>query len=466
MSDHYLMPSLGAGMTDGTVIEWYVEPGQSVAKGDVVGLVDTDKGAIEMEIWEDAQIAEILAGPGTKVPVGDPLLALGATTAEEPAEPSPADPAPAPPEADGREPERGAEVEDPETGPEAEPEPGLEPEAPGSEPQARVPSTPAARMRAAEMGLSLGDIEGTGPEGAVTLPDVERAAKSKPTAPPREAAAPKATPVARRAAEALGVDLAGIKGTGPRGTITREDVERVSGARVPAPTREGEAEELDRHAAMRRAIAAAMAQSKREIPHYYLAHTLSLERALRWLERTNRDRAPTERILQAALYLKAVSIAVSDFPELNGFWEDDSFRPAEAVHPGLAISLRGGGLVAPAVHDVAEQPLDRITSAVRDLVQRARAGRLRASEVTDATITVTSLGDRGVETVFGVIYPPQVSIVGVGAPMERPWAEGGMVGAHRTLRLTLSADHRASDGHRGSLFLERVAELLQTPENL
>ena len=448
MSDHYLMPSLGAGMTDGTVIEWYVEPGQSVRKGDVVGLVDTDKGAIEMEIWEDAEIAEILADPGTKVPVGEPLLALGAGEAEV------------------REPEGGAEVAEPEAEP--EPEPALDPEAPGSEPPARVPSTPAARARAAEMGLSLGDIQGTGPEGAVTLPDVERVAESKPATPPRESTAPKATPVARRAADALGVDLAGIKGTGPRGAITREDVERVSGAKTPEPTRDGEdeAEEPDRHAAMRRAIAAAMAQSKREIPHYYLAHTLSLERALRWLERTNRDRAPTERILQAAIYLKSVSVALSDFPELNGFWEDDAFRPAEAVHPGLAISLRGGGLVAPAIHDVTEESLDRITTAVRDVVQRARAGRLRASEVTDATITVTSLGDRGVETVFGVIYPPQVAIVGMGAPMERPWAEGGMVGAHRTLRLTLSADHRASDGHRGSLFLERVAELLQTPEDL
>ena len=464
MSEHYPMPSLGAGMTAGRVIEWYVEPGQTVRKGDVVGLVDTDKGAIEMEIWEDAEIADILAPPGTKAPVGSPLLALRAPG--EKAEPS------VPPER-----EVATEAAAPPVPPEQERVTDApEPEAAREEPVARGPAveeaegrwhrppraSPAARKRAADLGIDLKRVTGTGPQGAITLADLEQHAEPEDGPAPPTSPAPTATPVARRAAEVLGIDLEGIEGTGARGAITREDVERAAGKRAPEPA----GDEPDRHAAMRRAIAAAIARSKREIPHYYLAHTVPLENALRWLERTNRDRPPKERILQAALYLKAVSIALNEFPELNGFWEDDAFRPAEAVHPGLAISLRGGGLVAPAIHDVDEMSLDAITAAVRDLVQRARAGRLRGSEVTDATVTVTSLGDRGVETVFGVIYPPQVAIVGIGTPVERPWAEDGMIGVRRTAQLTLAADHRASDGHRGGLFLERVGDLLQTPEEL
>ena len=250
------------------------------------------------------------------------------------------------------------------------------------------------------------------------------------------------------------MDLEALTGTGPEGAVTLADVQAAEGP--------GE----DRHRAMRQAIATAMTRSKREIPHYYLATTLSIEAALRWLEDTNRSSPPAKRILLASLYLKSVALALADFPELNGFWEEEAFRAAEEVHPGLAISLRGGGLVAPAIHNVSAKSLEEITTAIRDVVQRSRAGRLRGSEVTDPTITVTSLGERGVDTVFGVIYPPQVAIVGVGTVVERPWAEGGLVGSRRTVRLTLAADHRASDGHRVGLVLAQVARLLQTPEEL
>jgi pyruvate dehydrogenase E2 component (dihydrolipoamide acetyltransferase) len=136
------------------------------------------------------------------------------------------------------------------------------------------------------------------------------------------------------------------------------------------------------------------------------------------------------------------------------------------VSPGLAISLRSGGLIAPAIHDADRKSLDELTAAVTDVVQRARSGRLRGSEVTDATLTVSSLGDRGVDTLYGVIYPPQVALVGVGRTVERPWADGGAVTVHPVVEITLSGDHRVSDGHRGGLFLERIGDLLQRPEGL
>ena len=177
-------------------------------------------------------------------------------------------------------------------------------------------------------------------------------------------------------------------------------------------------------------------------------------------------RPVAERVLPAALLLKAVARGLREVPELNGFWVDDAFRPGAGVHVGVAISLRGGGLVAPAIHDADALPLDALMRALRDLVQRARTGMLRSSELADATVTVTNLGDLGVGSVFGVIYPPQVALVGIGRVSERPWADGGMLGVRPVVTVTLAADHRASDGHRGGRLLTAIERLLQTPEQL
>ncbi|MCC6554296.1 MAG: 2-oxo acid dehydrogenase subunit E2, partial [Polyangiaceae bacterium] len=218
--------------------------------------------------------------------------------------------------------------------------------------------------------------------------------------------------------------------------------------------------------AMRRAIAAAMARSKREIPHYYLATDVDMSRAQAWLTAENLRRPVSERLLLAVLQLKAVALALREVPELNGFWVDGALRPSAAVHLGVAISLRRGGLVAPAIHDVDGKPLGALMAELGDLTRRARAGTLRSSEMADPTITVTNLGDQGAMLVHGVIYPPQVALVGLGKVTERPWAAGGMLGARPVLTATLSADHRASDGHRGSLFLDALSRWLQEPEKL
>jgi pyruvate dehydrogenase E2 component (dihydrolipoamide acetyltransferase) len=219
---------------------------------------------------------------------------------------------------------------------------------------------------------------------------------------------------------------------------------------------------------MRQAIAAAMGRSKREIPHYYLAEPVPMRRALDWLRDANVRRPVTERLLPAVLPIKAVALALRDFPELNGVLEGGVFRPSSAVHVGVAISLRAGGLIAPALHDVAGKPLELLMRELADLVRRCRAGGLRSSELSDPTVTVTNLGDQGVEAVFGVIYPPQVALVGFGRVAERPWVDGdgGSVVAMPALTATLCADHRVSDGHRGALFLARLRDLLQRPEAL
>jgi pyruvate dehydrogenase E2 component (dihydrolipoamide acetyltransferase) len=275
------------------------------------------------------------------------------------------------------------------------------------------------------------------------------------------------SPAAARLAAESGVDVRKLRGTGPGGAIRIDDVAVATGApSAPIAEPPSEHEPSSPAAAMRRAIAAAMSRSNRDIPHYHLAHPVDFSPALEWLARANERRPVTGRLLYGVLLMKAVALALRDYPDFNGFWRDGRFEPAGGIHVGSAISLRGGGLVAPAVHDADGRSLDDLMEAVRDLVKRARAMRLRSSELADSTITVTSLGDQGVDAVFGVIYPPQVALVGFGTPAERPWAEGGTVMARRVIHTSLAADHRASDGHRGALFLARIAQLLQEPEAL
>jgi pyruvate dehydrogenase E2 component (dihydrolipoamide acetyltransferase) len=282
----------------------------------------------------------------------------------------------------------------------------------------------------------------------------------------------KISPVAKKMAAELGIDPATIKGTGPGGRITHEDIEqaaaRTAAAQVAPPVQPPVQPEdsAGRAARMRQAIAAAMARSKREIPHYYLSEMIDMSRAIKWLAEENQKRPIENRLLLGALLVKAVALALHEVPELNGFWKDGRAVVSKEIHVGVAISLRGGGLIAPALHNADIQSLDELMKNLRDLAQRARAVRLRSSELTDPTITVTSLGEQGVEAVFGVIYPPQVAIVGFGKVVERPWAVNGMIGARQVMTATIAADHRASDGHRGGLFLVAVDRLLQEPEKL
>lgn len=390
----FRMPALGSDMDEGTLNEWLIKPGDTVTRGQVVAVVETTKAAVEVECWQDGTVGELLVPVGQTVQVGTPLATL--------LEPSAAQPAP--------------------THPRTSTAPAAEPAAPSAPP-------PAAKTRPA-------------------------------TASRRRWV----SPAARRLAKSTGVDVETLRGTGPQGAVTIHDVENAAAATekpTDKPTAAG-----DRAAQMRQSIAAAMSRSKREIPHYYLADEVMMDNALTWLTQRNAQRAITERLLPAVLQLKAVALAARRFGEFNGFWRDDAFQAAAAVHIGVAITLRGGGLVAPAIHDVANKKPDELMSELTDLVARARSGSLRSSEMSDPTITVTNLGDRGVSTVFGVIYPPQVALVGFGKPAPRVCAVDGGIRIATTVHATLAADHRASDGHQGALFLAAVNELLQQPDIL
>jgi len=410
MSD-FLMPSLGADMESGTMVEWLVKPGSEVRKGDVVAIIETQKGAIEIEIFEDGVISELCVREGDEIPVGAPLARLT--------------------------------------------RPGSTVDTASSERTAAKPQVPPVETAEA--------METSG--RATELPDGEM--------PPDAKAGTRAriTPVARRRAAEAGIDPATLKGTGIDGSVTLADVEAASSAvRQKSGTSETRAASSGRRGfdpvQMRQAIAAAMSRSKREIPHYYLASTIDMGPALAWLRMFNASRPPDRRLLPAALLLRATALALLEAPQLNGFWKDGTFIPSSAIHIGWAVSLRGGGLVAPAIRDVDTTDLPDIMVALRDMVGRARGGGLRSSELTDATFTVTSVGDRGADSVIGVINPPQVAILGFGRVADRPWVVDGQVVARPVAAASLAGDHRASDGHAGGLLLSAIDRFLQEPEKL
>jgi pyruvate dehydrogenase E2 component (dihydrolipoamide acetyltransferase) len=383
----FTMPSLGSGMEDGTLVEWLKQPGDQVQRGDIIAVVETEKGAIEVEIFESGKLDSILVREGAKVPVGTPLATIAAES-----EANAATAAPPPPPATPR----------PE--PAAPPVPAPAP-VPAATPGLRASA--AARRLAAERGISLTELKGSGPGGAIVRADVEGAA----SAPQRQR---------------TGIDLS----------------------------------------QMRRAIAAAMARSKREIPHYYLSHSFDVGAAQRLVEDYNARKLPADRVLFAALLIRATALALRGFPEFNGFHDGDAFQPSEAIHIGFAIALRGGGLAAPAIHDTDKLALPELMARLRDLVGRVRRGGFRSSEISGPTMTLSSLGERGVDALLPVIYPPQVAIIGFGTIRPQPWVVGKSIKPRPILTASLAADHRASDGHRGALLLARIAELLQEPTSL
>jgi pyruvate dehydrogenase E2 component (dihydrolipoamide acetyltransferase) len=191
-----------------------------------------------------------------------------------------------------------------------------------------------------------------------------------------------------------------------------------------------------------------------------------MNRALTWLTAENLKRPVHARLLPVVLLIKAAALALRDVPDVNGFWVNGAYRTGSGIHPGVAISLRGGGLVAPALHDADRQDLTVLMESFRDLVARARSGGLKSSELSDPTITITNLGEQGVEVGFGIIYPPQIALLSFGRIVERPVAVSGAVEVRSIVSATLSADHRAVDGHRAGLFLTAVDRHLQEPEHL
>ena len=386
----FLMPILGADMTEGKLVAWRKQPGDRIERGEIIAEVETDKADVEVECYVPGVLEKLLAGEGSTVLVGRPIALIKADD------------------------EAAAAAQ-------------VAPSVPPPFVQAAAAATPVAAAR-----------------------------------PPRPAERVRASPAARQLAEASGIDLGAISGTGPGGRITREDVEKAVaiGATSFAPP------EDDRNVRMRQAIAAAMSRSARDIPHFHLTREIDLKAALDWLKETNGQRPVANRLLYVVLLIKAVALALREAPDLNAEWQDGRIERRADMNVGMAVSLRGGGLVAPALLKADERTVDDLMSGFRDLVQRARSGKLLGSELTGGTITITNLGELGADSVYGIIYPHQVALVRFGRITEQPRVVDGLIGPRPVIVSTLSADHRVVDGHLGSTFLAVLDRLLQEPEKL
>lgn len=384
MRIEFRLPSLGADMESATLTQWLKKPGEHIRRGEPIASVETTKGLIDIEAYEDGAIADLVVAPGTPLPVGAVMAHLevedGARAPASPEAPAPSAPAP------------------------SAPAPAA---APAQQTAARLRLSPAARRRAQELGVPHEMLE--------------------------------------HAAAAAGV-------------MHIEDIEHLAHGQPGAPS--------DARAAMRQAIGTAMARAKREIPHYYLGHTLDFAAAQAWLTEYNGPRPVSERLIDSVLIAKAVALAALRIAGFNGYLRNGRFEPAAGVNVGTAIAVRGGGLVAPALIDAHSKDLPTLMREFSDLVSRARAGHMRSGEFTAATITVTSLGADGVDVLYPIINPPQVAIVGTGALRDAPWALEGRVVIRPTLTLALAADHRVTDGRTGARFLRAIAELLAHPQQL
>ena len=396
----FQMPNLGADMEAGTLVEWRKQPGEVLHRGDIIADVETQKGLIEIEVFDEGTLEKFLVKEGEKVPVGTVLALIN----------------------DGK-----AEVSESAVPTEETPKPEIHP----------IEERPETPQEKTEEGERI-----------------------------------KISPLARKIAEENRVDISLLQGTGPEGSIVKKDVEKaISEGVKPIQEAQKKTEETSAKLAapnvnaMRMAVAAAMSKSNREIPHYYLEKRMDMSKAMDWVKEANKERPIQKRLLPVALLIKAVAKALDEVPDLNATWENGLQRKNE-INIGFVVSLRSGGIVVPAILQTDSKSVDEIMENLNDLIPRARAFKLRSSELSQSTFTITSIGEGGADKVFGLIYPPQVGIVGFGEISEQPFADEGMLGIRPVVDVTLAADHRATDGLIGSKFLAALNRHLQNPEEL
>jgi pyruvate dehydrogenase E2 component (dihydrolipoamide acetyltransferase) len=415
-----MMPSFGADMAKGEVAQWLVKVGDRVKKGQIIASIETMKGLIDMEVFDDGVIEELLATEGTELEVGQPIAELR-LVGEAMAEP--------------------------------EPEQQLEPVMIGQGEAEPEPVLPEQKQKL----LSDFPIE-SDTQLANTLESNRKQA----------AAGLKISPAARSKAQKLGLDWGQLRqGHGPEGAIVLADIENLADdiAKQAMPSISAQ-EKLSPELSMRQAIARVVSLSKREIPHYYLQLDIVLDKAQSWLTEHNQSLPSDKRILLNALIYTAIARALLKFPDFNGVYQDGRFEAAKSVNLGNVINLHKGGLVVAAIHNAQQIAAAEMMEKLKDQVIRARDGGLRMSELQSATVTVSNLGERGCDSIQSIIFPPQVAIIGIGRQRSVPWIVNEKLTVASITSLTLAADHRVSDGHSGARLLNKINSLIQKPESL
>jgi pyruvate dehydrogenase E2 component (dihydrolipoamide acetyltransferase) len=412
MISEVVMPQMGADMTEGTLLRWLKAEGDEVTRGEIIAEIETDKANVEIEAFESGVFRKTLASEGDVVQVGEVIALIGDASDDISTYANGASSTPA---------------------------------------EARAPREAALEERKA---------------AASTQPAPEKQDAPSTSAAPAPTGRVRASPLARRIAKERGIDLAGVRGTGPDGRITKKDVEAASGTNgagappaQPAAAASAQTPEMSR---MRQAIARNMSQSKREAPHYYLLVDIDMTSAGELRKQINGAVPEDERVSFNDLLVRAAALALQEHPEFNATLSGDQITRHPKQNVCIAIAL-DDGLIAPAIVDAGRKPLRQIGAEAKDLAERAKNGRLRAEELTSGTFTITNLGAYGVETLIGIIQPPQTAILGVGSIMQQAAVRDGEVAVRDVMKVALSADHRATDGAQGAQFLAAIKRLLEQP---
>jgi pyruvate dehydrogenase E2 component (dihydrolipoamide acetyltransferase) len=411
MPTEITMPKMGFDMEAGTLLRWLKTEGDPVKQGEVIAEIETDKATVEIESFATGVVQRVLVKEGEEVPVGTTIALVG-----EPGEGPPSPPSP---------------VEKEEAAPEAK------------------PTAPAAEAP------------------PVAEKEVEAGAEER----------IKASPVARRLAAEAGIDLASLTGTGPGGRIIKDDVEQFLARRerpaaisTPAPARPappvqpvpaaGERQALSR---MRQTIASRMTQSKTTAPHFYVTTEIDMGEAMAFRQEINATvTEDVEKVSVNDLIVRAVALALHKFPRLNASYQGDVIQVYPEINIGVAVAL-DEGLITPVVHQVDQKSLVELARAAKGVIERARSGKLRSDDLTGGTFTVSNLGMFDVDDFIAIINPPEAAIVAAGSVREVPVIENGEVKSAQRMKLTVSADHRVTDGAEAARFLQEVKRLLQSP---
>jgi pyruvate dehydrogenase E2 component (dihydrolipoamide acetyltransferase) len=469
------MPALSPTMEEGTLAKWLVKVGDSVSSGDLMAEIETDKATMEFEAVDEGVISQILVAEGTEgVKVGTVIALIQGEDEEAPVKAKVVETPKVEPKAASAEPVKSVAIETPPS--------------PAKSAGDRVIASPLAKKIAAERGVDLSTITGTGPNGRIVKADVEGGAVAVAPAVAAPTGGVAISPLARRLAEEMGVDISTLVGTGPAGRIVKADIEAAaSGGAAPTPATPsapasvaqatapltaaipdfGIPFEDSKLSGMRKTIAKRLTQSMQEAPHIYLTVDIRLDALLKLrgeLNETLADRGV--KLSVNDMLIKALGLALMKAPSCNVSFAGDVLRSYKRADVSVAVSIPGG-LITPIVRDAAGKSLATIATEMNDLAARAKEGKLQPSEYQGGTASISNMGMMGIKQFTAVINPPQAMIMAVGAGEKRPYVlEDGSLGVATVMSCTGSFDHRAIDGADGAQLMAAFKALVEKPLGL
>ncbi len=478
------MPKLSDTMEEGTVLDWKKSDGDEVKKGEVLAEIESDKASFEIEAEADG-VLHIVVDKGAAAPVGAQIATIGgeAPKAKKPAK---AAAEPAEDEAEEKAEEKAEPTEDEEKAEPTEDEEKAEPAEEKAEEKAE-PAEDEAEDEAEEKAEPAEDEAEAAPAKAArkaeAAPAEDEAEEKAEPAPEESAEEPeephiKASPIAARLAAEMGVDLRDLTGSGPEGRIVKEDVLKAAdGARKgrpQAPAREerrtrpgGPEVEVVEPNRMQQTIAKRMTASKTTVPHFYVTVEARVDEAVRMRQQLKDTVAGADKVTMTDFLTRACAIALTKFPEVNASWVDGHFERKRSVNIGLAVPpAQGLGLLVPVVHDVDQKDLVQISIESRQVIERARSGKPGQGDLDGGTFSISNLGMFGVDEFNAIINPPESAILAVGAIKDVPVIEEGQVKAGKVMRMTLSVDHRVFYGATAAQFMAEVRRLVENPVSL